>query len=80
MGVDIKLETNACRIEIALPPDVGLNVNAEANEGNITSEIPMVMERAGRDGLKGTINGGGKSLVLRSGAGNIVIRSTTPMR
>jgi len=38
------------------------------------------MERAGRDGLKGTINGGGKSLVLRSGAGNIVIRSTTPTR
>ena len=77
---DIKLETNAGRIEIALPPDVGLNVNAEANEGSVTSEIPMVMERAGRDGLKGTINGGGKSLVLRSGAGNIVIRSTTPTR
>ena len=77
-------ETSGGSISATVPAplagDIKLETNAEANEGSVTSEIPMVMERAGRDGLKGTINGGGKSLVLRSGAGNIVIRSTTPMR
>lgn len=77
---DIKLETSAGRIEVAVPPDAGLDVNAETSEGSVTSDLPMVTKRAGRDGLQGTINGGGKSLVLRTGAGNIVIRSTSPTR
>jgi hypothetical protein len=38
----------------------------------------MITKHAGRDGLQGTINGGGKSMVLRTGAGHIVIRSTSP--
>ena len=33
-----------------------------------------------REGLQGTINGGGKSMVLRTGAGPIAIRSTSPAR
>ena len=77
---DIKLETSAGRIDIAVPPDAGLDVNAETSEGSVTSELPMVTKRAGREGLQGTINGGGKSLVLRTGAGNILIRSTSPAR
>lgn len=75
---DIKLETSAGRIEVAVPPDAGLDVNAETNEGSVTSDLPMITKRAGREGLQGTINGGGKSLVLRTGAGNIVIKSTSP--
>jgi hypothetical protein len=77
---DIKLETSAGQIEIALPPDAALDLNAETSEGCVTSELPMITKRAGREGLKGTINGGGKSLVLRTGAGNIVIKSTSPGR
>jgi hypothetical protein len=77
---DIKLETSAGRIDIAVPPDAGLDVNAETSQGSVTSELPMVTKRAGREGLQGTINGGGKALVLRTGAGNIVIRSTSPAR
>jgi hypothetical protein len=74
------LETSAGQIEIALPPDAALDLNAETSEGCVTSELPMITKRAGREGLKGTINGGGKSLVLRTGAGNIVIKSTSPGR
>ena len=80
MPGDIKLETCAGQIEIALPPDAGLDLNAETNEGCVTSELPMITKRAGREGLQGTINGGGKSLVLRTGAGNIAIKSTSPAR
>lgn len=75
---DVRLETSAGRIEVAVPPDAGLDLNAETNEGCVTSELPVVTKRAGRDGLQGTINGGGKALVLRTGAGNILIKSTNP--
>ena len=77
---DIKLETSAGQIDIALPPDAGLDLNAETSEGSVTSELPMITKRAGREGLRGTINGGGKALVLRTGAGNILIKSTSPGR
>lgn len=80
MPGDIKLETSAGRIEVAVPPDAGLDVNAETSEGRVTSDLPMVTKGAGCDGLQGTINGGGKALVLRTGAGNIVIKSTSPAR
>jgi hypothetical protein len=77
---DIKLETSAGRIDIAVPPDARLDVNAETSEGSVTSDLPMVTKRAGCDGLQGTINGGGKSMVLRTGAGHIAIKSTIPAR
>ena len=80
MPGDIKLETSAGRIEVAVPPDAGLDVNAETSEGRVTSDLPMVTKSAGRDGLQGTINGGGKALVLRTGAGSIVIKSTSAAR
>jgi hypothetical protein len=79
LSSDVRLETSAGRIEVAVPPDAGLDLNAETNEGCVTSELPVVTKRAGRDGLQGTINGGGKALVLRTGAGNILIKSTNPV-
>ena len=72
---DVKLETSAGRIEVAVPADAALDLLAETSEGSVTSELPVVAKRAGRDGLQGTINGGGRSLVLRTGAGNIAIKS-----
>jgi DUF4097 and DUF4098 domain-containing protein YvlB len=75
---DIKLETAAGRIDVALPADARIDLNAETTEGSVTSELPVVAKRAGRDGLQGTINGGGKALFLRTGAGNIAIKSTSP--
>ncbi|MEY2440139.1 MAG: hypothetical protein QOI34_1524 [Verrucomicrobiota bacterium] len=77
---DVQLETSAGKIEVTIPPDARLNLSAETSEGNVTSELPVTAERAGRDGLQGTINGGGKALTLRTGAGNIVIRSTNSSR
>lgn len=76
VAADTRLETSAGRIEVVLPPEAALNLEAESSEGSVTSELPVVAAMAGRDGLKGTINGGGKSLVLRTGAGSIAIKST----
>jgi DUF4097 and DUF4098 domain-containing protein YvlB len=71
---DVNLETSAGSIEVAVPPDAGLDVEAEASSGHVTSDLPFVGLRNDREQLKGKINGGGKSLVLRSGAGSISIK------
>lgn len=71
---DVNLETSAGSIEVTVPPDAGLDVEAEASSGRVTSDLPFVGIRTDREQLKGKINGGGKSLVLRSGAGSISIK------
>jgi hypothetical protein len=72
---DVKLETAAGSIEVAVPANAGFTIDAEASAGRVTTELPFVGERTDHDSLRGTINGGGKSLQLRSGAGSIVIRA-----
>jgi len=72
---DVNLETSSGSIEVSVPPDAGLDVEAEASDGRVVSELPFVGTRTDRDQMKGKINGGGKSLVLRSGAGSISIKS-----
>ncbi len=71
---DVNLETSAGSIDVLVPPDAGLDVEAEASSGRVTSELPFIGTRTDRDSMKGKINGGGKSLVLRSGAGSISIK------
>ena len=71
---DVNLETSAGSIDVLVPPDAGLDVEAEASSGRVISELPFTGTRTDRDSMKGKINGGGKSLVLRSGAGSISIK------
>lgn len=71
---DVNLETSAGSIEVLVPADAGLDVEAEASSGRVTSDLPFIGTRTDRDTMKGKINGGGKSLVLRSGAGSISIK------
>jgi DUF4097 and DUF4098 domain-containing protein YvlB len=71
---DVDLETSAGSIEVTVPPDAGLDIEAEASSGRVTSDLPFVGTRTDRDSMKGKINGGGKSLLLRSGAGSISIK------
>jgi hypothetical protein len=41
----------------------------------VRSDLPLTGTRSEHDSLKGTLNGGGRKLVLRSGAGSIQIVS-----
>ena len=74
---DVNLETSAGSIDVMVPPDAGLDIEAEASSGRVISELPFIGTRTDRDTMKGKINGGGKSLVLRSGAGSISIKPTS---
>lgn len=74
---DVNLETSAGSIDVTVPPDAGLDVEAEASSGRVTSDLPFVGIRSDREQLKGKINGGGKALVLHSGAGSISIKPSS---
>jgi hypothetical protein len=75
---DVNLETSAGTIELMVPADAGLDIEAEASSGRVTSELPFMGTRTDRESMKGKINGGGKSVVLRSGAGSISIKPSSP--
>jgi len=68
---DVRLETSAGAIRVVAPANAALNVDAETGTGGVTTDLPIANTKASRDSLKGTINGGGKTLVLRTGAGQL---------
>jgi putative adhesin len=73
---DVRLETAAGAIEVVVPSDAALTIDAETGIGGVRSDLPIASRTRGdSEGIKGTINGGGKSLHLRSGAGSISIKS-----
>jgi hypothetical protein len=73
---DVRLETAAGAIEVIVPNDAALTIDAETGIGSVRSDLPIASRTRGdSDGIKGTINGGGKSVRLRSGAGSISIKS-----
>ena len=71
---DVTLSTSAGSIEVAIPPKAGFNVDCRASMGNIRTEIPMLATRSDDDRLEGTLNGGGKSLMLKTSVGSITIK------
>ncbi len=75
VGGDISLETSAGAITVVTPRNAGLTIDAETSAGSVHSDLPMQNVHSDDDSLKATLNGGGKKLVLRSGAGTIEIVS-----
>ncbi len=73
---DVKLETSAGAIEVAAATNVALTVDAETSAGEVMTTLPFTTTHSGHESLKGTINGGGKLLRLRTSAGSILITST----
>ena len=75
---DVTLETSAGSIEVAVPAKAALNVEAKSSMGKIRTEIPMLATRSDDDRLVGTLNGGGKSLIMRASVGSITIKPGVP--
>lgn len=72
---DVRLETSGGSITVLAPPNAALTIDAETSAGSVRSDLPIANMRRDDDSLKGTINGGGTKLVLRSSAGSIEIVS-----
>jgi DUF4097 and DUF4098 domain-containing protein YvlB len=70
---DVRLETSGGSITVLTPPNAALTIDAETSAGSVRSDLPISRISADSDSLKGTMNGGGTKLVLRSSAGSIEI-------
>ncbi len=59
---------------LGVPEGLAANVDAQTGDGRINFEVPVTVEgRVHRSHLRGTLNGGGPELRLRSGDGSITI-------
>ncbi len=69
-----RLETSAGSIEVIIPENIKLNINARAIGGKIITDLPITVRGELSSGrIQGLLNGGGPELELRTSAGNISI-------
>ncbi len=74
---DVQLKTSAGAIELAVPANAALDIDARTSVGHVRSELPLTTNDAGRQHLRGKLNGGGKSVVLETSAGSITLKSAS---
>lgn len=77
---NVKLETSAGEIAVAIPPQAGYDIDAQSSIGTVSSDLPISGNRNSRERLLGSLNGGGKTLFLRTGAGSIFIKAASDER
>lgn len=69
---DSHVSTSGGKIELGIGPGVGVELDAQAADGRVSSEEDEAGgRRAKRNSLRAAVNGGGPLLVLRSAGGSI---------
>jgi DUF4097 and DUF4098 domain-containing protein YvlB len=69
---DVQLKTSSGSMTLRVADQSAFTLDAATSSGGIRSELPVtIVGSAARNRLAGPINGGGQSLVLRSGSGSI---------
>ena len=75
-GRPMEFSTTNGRIRVTVPRDLAVDLSASTTNGGIESELPVATTQVGRNSLRGSINGGGTPLRLRTTNGSIEIRTT----
>lgn len=75
-GKSVRLETTNGRIALAAPRTLAAEIDAANTNGSINTELPVTSSNIGHHTLRGTINGGGPELRLRTTNGSIDIRAS----
>jgi hypothetical protein len=66
------IRTTDGRVDLALPRDFQANLDASTRDGHITLGLPVAVEgKVDHSRVRGTMNGGGPPLVIRTGDGSI---------
>jgi len=73
-GHEMSFETSNGAVSIRLPRDARFTVDAETSNGGVKSDFAVDGGRPGRHSLKGTVNGGGPTLYIRTSNGGVHIR------
>jgi hypothetical protein len=62
-------------IDVALPGDLPVNIDASTSDGHISSDIPITMEgNISKSRVRGKMNGGGSTLTIHTGDGSIHLK------
>jgi DUF4097 and DUF4098 domain-containing protein YvlB len=62
-------------IDVALPGDLPVNIDASTGDGHISSDIPITMEGViSKSRVRGKMNGGGSTLTIHTGDGSIHLK------
>lgn len=73
----MRFETTNGRIEVSVPKDFAATIDASTTNGSIKTDLPIQTRSFDDNSLRGTINGGGTSLRLRTTNGGISIRRSS---
>jgi DUF4097 and DUF4098 domain-containing protein YvlB len=76
-GQPLSFETTNGRIEVAVPANVAADIDASTTNGPISSDLPVLTRGTCSNSLRGTVNGGGTSMRLRTTNGGITIRKVS---
>jgi len=72
---EVNLATSAGGVTISVAEGSAFDLDASTSAGNVSSELSVDSTgKPSRNQLKGSVNGGGKPVVLRSSAGSIQVR------
>jgi len=69
-----EIETHNGEIDIRLPSNARVNVNASAHHLDINSDFPVVAREMNRDTYIGGVNGGGPELRMTTHNGSLRLR------
>jgi hypothetical protein len=75
-GHELSFETSNGAVSIRLPRDARFTVDAETSNGGVKSDFPVAGGKPDKHSLKGTVNGGGPTLYIRTSNGGVHIRET----
>lgn len=71
----VKLETSGGGITLRVPANAAFDLDAETSAGGVSSDLPVAaVGKRQHEHLKGPVNGGGKTVWLRSSAGSIHVK------
>lgn len=74
---EVKLETSGGGVTLNVPEASAFNLDASTSGGSVHSELPVsVVGKVEHSRLKGPVNGGGKTVLLRTSGGSIQVRKS----
>jgi hypothetical protein len=72
---DVHFETSGGGVTVQVPESWAFNLDAATSGGGVSSDLPVtVVGKTERSSLKGSVNGGGKSMFLRTSGGSIHVK------
>lgn len=74
-GKAVRLETTNGDLTLALPRSVAAWIDASTTNGSIRTDLPVSTTDLRRNALRGTVNGGGSEVRLRTTNGSISIQA-----